>query len=75
MLSFVFIILLIQKCKLPYNPCMTKNDLIKLAGSQCELAKLLRISQPAISAWKQVPEARMWQLKVLRPEWFEKNQL
>lgn len=49
---------------------MTKHELIKLAGSQYELAKLLGISQPAVSAWKEVPQARIWQLKLLRPEWF-----
>jgi predicted transcriptional regulator len=50
---------------------MTKEQLIKLAGSQVELAKLLGISQPAVSAWKAIPKARIWQLKLLRPEWFE----
>ena len=49
---------------------MTKEQLIKLAGSQVELAKILGISQPAVSAWKDIPKARIWQLKVLRPEWF-----
>ena len=49
---------------------MNKTELIKLAGSQRELAKLLGISQPAVSAWKEVPQARIWQLKLLRPEWF-----
>jgi len=56
---------------LPYTiQAMTKEQLIKLAGSQTELAKLLGISQPAVSAWVEVPQARIWQLKVLRPEWF-----
>ena len=50
---------------------MKKDDFIKMAGSQTELAKLLGISQPAVSAWKEVPQARIWQLKLLRPEWFE----
>jgi DNA-binding transcriptional regulator YdaS (Cro superfamily) len=51
---------------------MEKNQAIKLAGSQVELAKLLGISQPAVSAWKDVvPKARVWQLKVLRPDWFK----
>jgi predicted transcriptional regulator len=50
---------------------MTKEQLIKFAGSQVELGKLLGISQPAVSAWKEVPQARIWQLKLLRPEWFE----
>lgn len=50
---------------------MTKEQLIKLAGSQRKLADLLEISQPAVSAWKEVPKARIWQLKLLRPEWFK----
>lgn len=49
---------------------MTKEQLIKLAGSQRELAKILGISQPAVSAWKKVPQARIWQLQVICPEWF-----
>lgn len=52
---------------------MTKQEFIKLAGSQHELAKLLGISQPAVSAWKEVPQARIWQLKLLRPEWFNEE--
>ena len=54
-----------------YDVGMNKQDIIKLAGSQTELAKLLGISQPAVSAWKEVPQARIWQLKLLRPEWFD----
>jgi predicted transcriptional regulator len=51
---------------------MEKSHAIKLAGSQRELAKLLGISQAAVSQWKaKVPPARVWQLKVLKPEWFE----
>jgi predicted transcriptional regulator len=56
-----------------YDVAMTKQDLIKLAGSQRELAKLLGISQPAVSSWKQVPQARIWQLKVIKPEWFKEQ--
>ena len=50
---------------------MTKEQLIFKAGSQQELAKLLGISQPAVSMWKQVPKARIWQLQVIKPEWFK----
>lgn len=57
-----------------YDVSMKKDDFIKLAGSQSELAKLLGISQPAVSAWKEVPQARVWQLKVLRPDWFKEAQ-
>jgi len=52
---------------------MTKQELIKLAGSQSELAKILGISKPAVCQWKAVPELRMRQLKDLRPDWFTKE--
>jgi predicted transcriptional regulator len=51
-------------------PGMTKKHLIQLVGSQRDLAKLLGISQAAVSQWKKVPQARIWQLRVLHPEWF-----
>jgi len=36
------------------------------------LAKLLGITRQAISQWGgQVPQARVWQLRALRPEWFK----
>ena len=51
---------------------MTKEQAIKLAGSQVELALMLGISQAAVSQWgAKVPEMRVWQLKVLKPEWFK----
>jgi len=53
-----------------YNFSMTKEKIIQLAGSQSELARLLKISRAAVSMWKNVPELRMRQLKDLRPEWF-----
>jgi DNA-binding transcriptional regulator YdaS (Cro superfamily) len=44
---------------------------IELAGSRTALAKLLNISQPAVSQWgKKMPQARVWQLMILRPDWF-----
>ena len=50
---------------------MTKEQAIKLAGSQVELAHMLGIRQDAVSQWgDKVPEMRVWQLKVLKPEWF-----
>ena len=51
---------------------MDKNKFIALAGSQSDLAKMLGISQAAVSQWKTVPKARIWQLKLLKPEWFDK---
>jgi predicted transcriptional regulator len=56
--------------KLAYNCKMTKQELIDKAGSRKALAELLGISLAAISQWTVVPKARMWQLKNLRPEWF-----
>jgi len=53
-----------------YNPLMTKEQLVQLAGSQSELARLLKISRAAVCLWKTVPELRMRQLRDLRPEWF-----
>jgi len=49
---------------------MTKEQAITLAGSQAKLAALLKISDAAVSQWTEIPERRIWQLKVLRPGWF-----
>jgi predicted transcriptional regulator len=49
---------------------MDKQKFIALAGSQSELAKLLGISQAAVSQWTEVPQARIWQLQLLKPSWF-----
>jgi predicted transcriptional regulator len=56
--------------KLAYNGRMTKQELIDKAGSRKALAELLGISLAAISQWTVVPQARLWQAKDLRPEWF-----
>ena len=53
-----------------YNAAMTKQQLIQLAGSQSELARLLKITRSAVCLWKEVPELRLRQLKDLRPQWF-----
>lgn len=50
---------------------MTKNELLKKCKTQTELAELLGITQSAISQWKEVPPARLWQLQILKPEWFK----
>ena len=49
---------------------MTKEQAIEKAGSARKLAALLGITTAAISQWKNVPQARVWQLRVLHPEWF-----
>jgi len=50
---------------------MTKDQAIKNAGSARKLALLLGITTAAISQWTNVPQARVWQLQVLHPEWFK----
>ena len=50
---------------------MTKSELLTKVHNQTELAELLGISQSAISQWKEIPTARLWQLKLLKPEWFK----
>jgi len=50
---------------------MSKDHFVRLAGSQQKLANLLGISQAAVAQWKDVPKARIWQLQLLRPEWFK----
>jgi|688.fasta_scaffold2409549_1 hypothetical protein len=49
---------------------MKKDKFIALAGSQRALAEILGIKQAAVSQWKAVPQARIWQLMLLRPNWF-----
>lgn len=51
---------------------MKTEHAIRHAGSPKGLADLLEITPSAISQWgDDVPQAREWQLRVLRPEWFE----
>ncbi len=51
---------------------MKTETAIALAGSASELAELLDITPSAISQWKdEVPQPRYWQLRVLRPKWFD----
>jgi hypothetical protein len=52
---------------------MTKEQAIELAGTSMALAKILGIQRQAIYQWQEIPPARLWQLKVLRPEWFRKS--
>lgn len=53
---------------------MKTKDAIQLEGSQAALAKLLGISPSAISQWgENIPDTRIWQLKVLRAAWFKNN--
>ena len=50
---------------------MKTVDAVHLAGSAAKLAALLGITKSAVSQWgEDVPEMRVFQLKVLKPEWF-----
>jgi DNA-binding transcriptional regulator YdaS (Cro superfamily) len=50
---------------------MDKQQAIEKAGSAMALARLLGVTRQAISQWgDELPQARLWQLKALRPAWF-----
>jgi len=50
---------------------MDKQKAITLAGSQSELARILGITRAAVNHWKVIPTGRLYQLMVLKPEWFD----
>ena len=50
---------------------MDKQKAITLAGSQSELARILGITRAAVNNWKMIPTGRLYQLMVLKPEWFD----
>jgi len=52
---------------------MNTEDAIQLAGSAATLAKILNVSQSAVTQWKggPLPDLRLVQLYALRPEWFK----
>jgi hypothetical protein len=61
-----------KKRKLAYHATMETHQAIEKAGSAVALAKLLGITRQAISQWgDRVPQARLWQLRALRPKWFK----
>jgi hypothetical protein len=49
---------------------MNIKKAITLAGSQSELARIFGITRAAVNHWKTIPLLRIYQLKELRPEWF-----
>jgi hypothetical protein len=52
---------------------MKTQQAIELAGNAATLAKLLGITPSAITQWgENVPEKRVWQMRLLRPRWFRK---
>jgi len=46
------------------------TTIISKAGGKAQLARLLGVTRAAVSHWTTIPQARLWQLKVLRPGWF-----
>ena len=51
---------------------MKKEFAIYKAGSVLALAQMLGVTRAAIYLWKEdVPKARVWQLRLLHPEWFD----
>lgn len=52
---------------------MDKAKAVELAGGVTALAKLLGIKKSSVSQWVEIPQARLWQLKVIRPQWFRKQ--
>lgn len=51
---------------------MKTAEAIKLAGTPKALADLLQITPSAVSQWgDEIPKAREWQLRALKPQWFE----
>jgi hypothetical protein len=57
-------------CLFCYTLAMDKQKAITLAGSQSELARILGITRAAVHNWKTIPTGRLYQLMVLRPDWF-----
>jgi DNA-binding transcriptional regulator YdaS (Cro superfamily) len=49
---------------------MSKDEAISRAGSQVALARLLGVTRGAVCQWKQLPKGRLYQLMVIKPEWF-----
>jgi len=50
---------------------MDKQKAIQLAGSASKLARLLGVTRQSVHRWEKIPQGRIWQLRVLRPNWFE----
>ena len=50
---------------------MTKTEAVRRAGNATKLAKLLSVTPQAVSRWPDIlPQARGWQLRLLKPSWF-----
>ncbi len=54
---------------------MKTQDAIQRAGGTGKLARLIGVTPAAVSQWPEdVPQAREWQLRLIRPEWFYQTQ-
>lgn len=51
---------------------MTTEQAVKLAGSKAALGRILGVTRGAVSQWVQLPQGRLYQLMVIKPEWFVK---
>jgi len=63
-------------CRIIYTmQRMDIEQIIRNAGSQSELARLLGVTRGAVWIWKRdgLPKSRIWQLKLLKPEWFKEQ--
>lgn len=59
------------------NAFMDINKIIKNAGSQSELARILGIGRNSVWLWKRdgvIPKSRMWQIQLHFPELLKDNQ-
>lgn len=55
---------------------MKTSVAISKAGSAANLARLLGITHAAVCHWgESLPEKRVWQLMLLKPEWFKRTRL
>jgi hypothetical protein len=61
----------LEKNVVPSVTGLTKARAIELAGSSNKLAKLLDLHRSAIFHWKEIPVRRLYELKELKPEWFQ----
>jgi DNA invertase Pin-like site-specific DNA recombinase len=69
-LSVVFLSILL------YTTGMDINIIIKNAGSQSELARILGVERTAVHLWKKngnIPKSRIWQIQLHFPELLRKQ--
>jgi predicted transcriptional regulator len=50
---------------------MNIEKAIELAGTKAALARLLGVTRGAVSQWAKLPNGRLYQLMVIKPEWFK----